>query len=136
MIDLSRFLPASRSGDATVAALTQAELELMHMMIDQGVYVAPGTSYAMQKPGHFRLTFSLKREALVVGSVHSHLWDPRKHPLTLGFGTDWLAPAGNRAGTGAQLGPGQPVTDSPRALDQSCNRSDSVIANVRGIQEE
>ena len=64
MIDLAGFLP-SRS-PSTAAALTKAELELMHMMIDQGVYVAPGTTYAMQRPGHFRLTFSLKREALVV----------------------------------------------------------------------
>ncbi len=71
MINLARFLPTPPGATPSAAELHQLELQLMHEMIAQGVYVAPGVSYAMEGAGHFRLTFSLKREALVVSPSHS-----------------------------------------------------------------
>ncbi|KAK4699704.1 hypothetical protein P7C70_g6555, partial [Phenoliferia sp. Uapishka_3] len=45
----------------------KAELALLGKFVDAGVYLGPGFSYAVETEGFFRLTFSIKRELLLVG---------------------------------------------------------------------
>lgn len=43
------------------------EKTLMHRMLDQGVYLAPGFAFHTHRPGFFRLTFALPWNELHAG---------------------------------------------------------------------
>lgn len=66
MADLARFLPSAARPTASTEEQAADELGLMHRLVDGGVYVAPGTTYAMRRAGWFRVTFSVERVVLVV----------------------------------------------------------------------
>ncbi|GAA5960855.1 hypothetical protein JCM3765_000844 [Sporobolomyces pararoseus] len=52
--------------DAGEAITTENEVELLNRLVDGGVYLGPGFSYAVTKPGYFRMTFSISPRELVL----------------------------------------------------------------------
>ncbi|GAA5933492.1 uncharacterized protein JCM15063_001326 [Sporobolomyces koalae] len=45
---------------------TQEEVELLNRLVDEGVYLGPGFSYAVTKPGYYRISFSIQPRELTI----------------------------------------------------------------------
>ncbi|PWN47858.1 PLP-dependent transferase [Violaceomyces palustris] len=69
MEDFSRFLKVDASEEGDEKAMRKAEAELVARMIEERVFVAPGSQYHHPIPGWFRLTFSQDPTTLKEGLV-------------------------------------------------------------------
>ncbi|BGP33386.1 hypothetical protein JCM10296v2_005186 [Rhodotorula toruloides] len=58
--------PAARRKDDDEAGQFKQEIAFLNKLVDAGVYLGPGFSYACPEPGFFRLTFSIRRMELEV----------------------------------------------------------------------
>lgn len=65
LIDLRRHLDVVPGEDE--AAARESEMRLLGRLRQQGVMLAPGTSYLHPVPGFFRMTYTLAPEALTLG---------------------------------------------------------------------
>ncbi|GAA6039808.1 hypothetical protein NBRC10512_000769 [Rhodotorula toruloides] len=57
---------AGRRNDEEEAGQFEQEIAFLNKLVDAGVYLGPGFSYACPEPGFFRLTFSIRRMELEV----------------------------------------------------------------------
>ncbi|GAA5987389.1 hypothetical protein JCM10908_001935 [Rhodotorula pacifica] len=71
VVDLRKYVAAVERGDegrqGTGENLRfEDEIAFLNRLVDNGVFLGPGTSYACPSPGYFRLTFSIRRKELEV----------------------------------------------------------------------
>lgn len=68
MVNLRPWLPKKNRQGLTLKTENEQEVELLMRVLDDGsCYIAPGAAYHHPVPGHFRLTFTLRRDVLDVG---------------------------------------------------------------------